>query len=98
MNTYALSVNQDILAEVIDISNSGLSCRSLTSKDTPWPTVIEMGLLNCTFGKSVENLSCRMIRSNRVTTNRKTFMNFSLEFQNLTSWQRNQLDQFIKNI
>ena len=56
-----------------------------------------MGLLNCTFGKSVENLSCRMVRSNRVTANRKTFVDFSLEFLNLTSRQLSQLDQFIKS-
>ena len=95
-STYALSANEEILAEIIDISNCGISCRCLTGNNK-LPGIIEMGLLNCTFGKSVENLSCRMVRSNRVTANRKTFVDFSLEFLNLTSRQLSQLDQFIKS-
>ena len=96
MSTYALSANQDILAEILDISNSGISCRCLTCAEAPPPAVTEMGILDCTFGKSVENLACRMVRSSRETMNRKTFVNFSMEFENVTSEQRNQLEQFIK--
>ena len=98
MNTYALSASQDILAEVLDISNSGINCRCLTCDDAPLPAVTEVGLLDCTFGKSVENLVCRVVRSSREIGKRKTFVNFSLKFENVTSEQRNQLDQFIKNV
>ena len=97
MSTYALSANQDILAEVLDISNSGISCRCLTCDDAPLPAVTELGLLDCTFGKSVENLACRVVRSSRETSQRKTFVNFSLKFENVTSNQRHQLEQFIKS-
>jgi c-di-GMP-binding flagellar brake protein YcgR len=94
--TYALSVNEEILAEIIDISKCGISCRSLMTDNKPLLPITEIGLLNCESGSSVENLACRMVRVAYETIDKKTFVNFSVEFQNLTTYQRNKLDQFIK--
>ena len=101
MNPDVLSINQDILAEVVDISNCGVSCRCLASSDKPMAAITEIELLNCKIGTSVDCLPCRMVRSSKKTISEAftstMIMQFSVEFQNLTGPQRNQLDQFIKD-
>jgi hypothetical protein len=94
-----LSINQDILAEVLDISTGGMSCRCLMSTDKPLTAITEIELLNCELGTSIECLSCRIVRSSKKTISdaftSTVIMNFGLEFQDLTGSQCQQLDQFI---
>jgi hypothetical protein len=101
MNRDILSINQDILAEVLDISNSGMSGRCLTSTSKPLTAISEIDILNCELGSSIEGLPCRMVRSREkpitdalIST---MIMYFSLEFQHLTSSQHYRLSQFIKD-
>jgi len=101
VNKDVLSINQDILAEVIDISKSGMACRCLTSTEKPLTAITEIELLNCELGTSIESLHCRMVRSSNKTISgaftSTMIMHFSLEFQNITGSQHQQLDQFIKD-
>jgi hypothetical protein len=101
MNKDVLSINQDILAEVLDISNCGMSGRCLTSTVKPLTAITEIDILNCELGISIEGLPCRMVRcSKKKISDALTstlIMNFSLEFQFLTSNQHLILDQFIKD-
>ena len=101
VNRDVLSINQDILAEVLDISNSGMSCQCLTSTQKPLTAVTEIDLLNCELGTSIEGLSCRMVRSSKKTISdaltSTMIMNFSLEFQHVTRKQHSILDKFIKD-
>ncbi len=99
VNKDVLSINQDILAEVIDISACGMSCRCLMSTDKPLTAIAEIELLNCELGTSIECLPCRMVRSSKKNISdaftSTVIMNFSLEFQDLSGRQCRQLDQFI---
>lgn len=101
VSTNVLAINQDILAEVIDISNCGMACRCLSSTDRPLTVITNIEILNCELGTSIEGLSCRMVRSNKKSISdvfiSTMIMNFILEFQNLTSKQSKQLNQFIKD-
>ena len=92
----ALSVNEEILAEILDINNCGISCRGLMTNDKPLPAITMIGLLGCESGIFVEDLPCRMIHTINETIDSRTFVKFSLEFQNLTLNQLNKLDHFIK--
>lgn len=85
VNRYVVSFNQDILAKIVDISNCGISCRCITHNLKLLPTVTKIGLLNCDLGTTVENLACRVVRIFQETGESKTFVNFCLEFENLTS-------------
>jgi c-di-GMP-binding flagellar brake protein YcgR len=99
VNKDVLSINQDILAEVIEISKCGMSCRCLTSTARPLTSITEIELLNCDHGTSVENLHCRMVRSSKKSISgaftSTQIMHFSLEFQLISKTQRRQLDRFI---
>jgi hypothetical protein len=101
MNKDVLSINQDILAEVLDISNCGMLGRCLTSTAKPLTAITEIDILNCELGISIEGLPCRMVRSSKKTISdaltSTMIMNFSIEFQFLTNNQLFKLDQFIKN-
>ena len=96
-----LSVNQDVLAEVIDISECGISCQGLTYTAKPLATIIEIELLNCELGTSIDCLPCRIVRRSKKAIFDEfastMIMNFSLEFTNLTSKQLKLLGQFIKD-
>ena len=67
------------------------------TNNEPLPAITTIGLLNCESGISVENLSCRMVRTIHEIIDRRPFVNFSLEFTNLTRYQLDKLDQFIKD-
>ena len=99
VNKDVLSINQDILAEVIDISTCGMSCRCLMSTDKPLTTITEIELLNCELGTSIECLPCKMVHNSKKKISdaftSTVVMNFGLEFQDLTGRQCQLLDQFI---
>jgi hypothetical protein len=92
-----LSVNEVILAEIIDINNCGISCRGLMTNGKTLPKITTLGLLNCQSGIFVENLPCRTVRTIHETIDNRTFVKFSMEFQNLIPSQLIILDRFIKN-
>jgi hypothetical protein len=101
MNRDVLSLNRDILAEVVNISASGMSGRCLTSVSRPLSAITEIDILNCERGTSVEGLPCRMVRSSErsiseALTSTK-ILNFSLEFHYLTDNQCLRLNTFIKD-
>jgi hypothetical protein len=96
-----LSINDDVLAEAVDISRSGISCKCLASVDILLTKIQKIELLNCELGTSVKGLHGRLVRSNNrpisLASPSTVIMNFSFEFQNLTPIQRKQLFQFIKD-
>jgi hypothetical protein len=101
MNENVLSISGDILAKVIDISRSGISCQCLASVDRAITGINEIELLNCQFGTSVKGLVCRWVRSSIKTispTSPSTMiMDFALKFEDLTQIKQEQLFQFIKD-
>jgi len=101
LNKDVLSINQEILAEVMDISKSGVACQCLMSTRKSLPDFVEIELLNCELGTSVECLPCRMVRCNKKfildAFTSTMIMSFSLEFKNLTAAQRKELARFIRN-
>lgn len=101
MNENILSINGDILAEVIDISRSGISCKCLASVDKAITGIDEIELFNCQFGTSVKGLLCKWVRSSIKTISPTSplmmIMNFSLKFEDLTQIKQEQLFQFIKD-
>lgn len=101
MNENVLSISGDILAKVIDISRSGISCQCLASVGKAITGVNEIELLNCQFGTSVKGLLCKWVRSSIKPISPASpltmVMNFSLKFEDLTLIKHEQLFQFIKD-
>jgi hypothetical protein len=100
MNKNVLTINDDVLAEVMDISRSGISfqCPAIVGQTTY--KFEKVSLFNCRSGASVDELTCRLVRSsNKVfaeTLPAKMITNCSLEFGRLSKIKRKQLFQFIK--
>ncbi|MDR3630713.1 MAG: PilZ domain-containing protein [Desulfocapsaceae bacterium] len=96
-----LSLSQDILAEVIDISRSGMSCQCLINTDIPLTAVNEIELLNCELGTSLACIPCRVVRSCKVnifdSQSSTMIMHFGLAFNNLSAMQEEQIDLFIQD-
>ena len=98
VNKNILSISEDVLAEVIDISKSGFSCKCLIRNDKQIPNITLIELLDCKLGTSVEGIPCRIVhsRKNIQDTSLSTMiMNLGLEFRNLTPSQDELVDQFI---
>ncbi len=101
VNKNVLSVGEDILGEVLDISNCGIGGQCLASADNPLDEINEIEILNCDIGSSVEGIRCKLVRSrgknisDAVTST--MVVNFGLEFSRLTEIQRKKLHQFIKD-
>lgn len=100
MNNQVVSFNKDILAEVVDISESGMLCRCPASVDKSLNKIDEIELLNCALGTSITGLHCRLVHSRKKPISpapqSTMIMNFSLEFLDLTRMKHKQLFQFIK--
>lgn len=96
-----MSISEDILAEAVDISGSGISCKCLASADKLLAEIHTIELLNCELGTSVEGLHSRLVRRDNIPVlpalPSMMFLNFGLEFQGLTQTKRKQLFQFIKD-
>lgn len=94
-----LAFNEDTLAEVIDISSGGISCRCLTSIDNPIAAVTHIDVLNCDQGTSVQGLTGKMIRSSEKAISESLsstrIFYFSLQFTDMNDNQFVQLFQFI---
>jgi c-di-GMP-binding flagellar brake protein YcgR len=101
MDKNVLSISDDILAEVLDISTCGMGCQGLTSCEKPLTEINEIEILNCELGTSVEGLHCRLVRTReRAISDALTstmIVNFGLEFQGLSETQRKKLHLFIKD-
>jgi len=100
-NKNILCISEDILAEVVDVSGSGISCKFLARCDKLLAQTHLIELLDCELGTSIKGLFGRLVRcSNKaisLASPLMMIMNFSLEFQNLTQIQRKQLFHFIEN-
>lgn len=100
-NKNILFVNKDILAEVVDVSGSGISCAFLARYDRIFTQIHQIQLLDCELGTSIEGLHGRLVRSSNKAISFASplmmIMNFSVEFQDLTQLQSKRLFQFIKN-
>jgi hypothetical protein len=101
LNKDVLSINQQILAEVMDISRSGIACQCLMSTQKALPDFHEIELLNCELGTSIESLPCKMVRSDKKyildAFTSTMIMSFSLEFKDLTEKQARELARFIQD-
>ena len=99
MNKEVLSINEDILAEVVDISESGISLRCLASVAEKLNAIITIEIVDCGMGTSVKDLFCRLVRSSKKVISPASIsamiMNSSFEFLDLTQIKRKQLLQFI---
>ena len=100
MNKNVLSISQDILAEVLDISYCGMGCKCLTNSEKPLGPITEIELLNCELGTSIEGLPCSLVRSREKTISEvftsTKIVNFGLEFTRIDEHQRKLLVLFIK--
>ena len=100
INKDVLSISEDVMAEVVDISRSGISFQCPTIVGKRIIKINKILLLNCQFGTSVEELTCRLVRSsNKIlsqTLPAKMIMNCGLEFHLLSQRKHKQLIQFIK--
>jgi c-di-GMP-binding flagellar brake protein YcgR len=101
MNKKVLLINEDILAEVVDISESGISLQCLANVAEKLNKIITIEIVDCGMGTSVEDLFCRLVRSSKKVFSPASFsamiMNFSLEFLDLSQIKRKQLLQFIED-
>jgi hypothetical protein len=101
LNKKIMSISEEILAEAVDISGSGISCKCLASAGKLLPKIQTIELLNCELGTSVKGLHSRLVRRDKIpvlpASPSMMFLNFSLEFQGLTQTKRIQLFQFIKD-
>jgi hypothetical protein len=100
-NKNILFISEDILAEVVDVSGSGISCKFLARFDKLLGQMHQIELLDCELGTSIKGLYGRLVRfSNKaicLASPLMMIMNFSLEFQDLTQIQQKRLFQFIEN-
>lgn len=101
VNKNVLSISQNMLAEVLDISTCGMGCQCLAVSEKPLEKIDEIEILNCEIGTSVEGIPCKLVRSReRAISDALTstiIINFGVEFQNLTESQRKKLHQFIRD-
>jgi c-di-GMP-binding flagellar brake protein YcgR len=100
INKNLLSISEDVMAEVVDISGSGISFQFPAIAGKRLKKIDKILLLDCQFGTSVEDLTCRLVRSSN-TINAQTLpatmiMNCGLEFYLLSRIKYKQLIQFIK--
>ncbi len=99
VNKDVLSISQDILAEVLDISASGIGCQCLTNTEKMPIEINEIEILNCELGTSVEDIPCRLVRSSKKTIHNgltsTMILNLGLEFHGLSESQRKGLRRFI---
>ncbi len=100
VNKDVLSISKDILAEVIDISPSGMGCKCLRNSDIPLSQINEIDIMNCEVGTSVEGLQCKLVRSSEKTISdaltSTIIVDFGIEFIGASESQRKQLHKFIK--
>ena len=94
-SAYSVSVCEEILAEIIDISKGGVLCSCLTDISKICE-INELCLLDCENGSSVDNLKCRLVRTNTEIKGEEQIFTFSLEFKKITSNQRSDIEKFIK--
>ena len=66
-NKNILFVSEDILAEVVDVSESGISCKFLAGFDKLLTQIHQIELLDCELGTSIEGLHVRLVRSSNKT-------------------------------
>lgn len=100
MNEEILSISEGVLAEAVDISGSGISCKCLANDEKLLTEIHTIELLNCELGTSVIELQCRLVRCNKIVVSpasATTMLNFSLKFQKIGQNKRVQLLQFIKD-
>lgn len=100
MNEEILSISEGVLAEAVDISGSGISCKCLANDEKLLAEIHTIELLNCELGTSVKGFHCRLVRYNNIAVSpasQAMMLNFSLKFQELTQTKRKQLFQFIKD-
>lgn len=101
MDKNILSISEDVLAEVLDISTCGMGCQCLRDSGNPLTEINEVEILNCEHGTSVEDLPCTLVYTREKvisdTLTSTMIVNFGLRFQTLTEAQRKTLHQFIKD-
>lgn len=95
----ALLYNNDVLAEVVEISVGGVACRCFTHPEDEVLLMDDFGLLNCEAGQYVKGLSCRLVRSQDLSPEEQDgFGNMTawfLEFKDLDTEQNEELARFI---
>lgn len=93
-----LLFNQSSFAELIDIDETGATCRTLMDFDDIENLKMDIELLNCDDGMHVKDISCRLIPNSQ----EKSFSNgiyeetCSLEFPELSHQKRVELMKFIE--
>ena len=94
-------VSKDVSAEVVDISESGMSLRYLASVDKPPGKIVTFELLNFELKTSFKGGCCRLVRSSNKAFSPASpatmIIHFSLEFMDLTQIKCKQLLQFIQD-
>ena len=93
-------ISKDVSAEVVDISESGMSLRYLAGIDKPPGRIASFELFNFELKTSFNGGLCRLVRSSSKAFSPASpatmIIHFSLEFMDLTQINCKQLLQFIQ--
>lgn len=95
-----LLLNENSIAEIIDFSERGATCRVFTSSAAREFEEHGVDLFNCLAGQHLKGLPCKVIYSVRQTIgagseDHKTI--YQVEFPDLSDDQKRALNQFIED-
>ncbi len=93
-----LLFNQSSFAELIDIDETGATCRALMNFNLIENLKMDIELLNCDVGMHLKGISCRFVPNiNKKNTSAQTVEETCiLEFPDLSQQKREELEIFIE--
>ncbi len=92
-----LLFNQSSFAELIDIDETGATCRALMGFDGAENLRMDIELLNCDDGMHVQGISCRLVPNNRKSSSTSIYdETCTFEFPELSHQKRVELKEFIE--
>ncbi len=93
-----LLFNKSNFAEIVDLHESGATCRALTDFSVEENLYMDIELLNCDVGMHVAGISCKLVfKENDPQAALSPFgRTCTLEFPSLSQKKKEELGRFIK--